>query len=140
VTHAGSGPTPGRFTGPGPIRELLRRHPSLRLVIAHLGLPEIDEFLALASAYESVGLDTTMAFTDFGAGRAASVGLGRRLRPKLLALQEKILLGSDFPNIPYPYAHQLAALVRLELGDEWLRSVCWENGARLLGIQGDPVG
>jgi len=44
-----------------------------------------------------------------------------------------VLLGSDFPNIPYPYGEQLAALARLDLGDDWLRDVCWHNGARLFG-------
>jgi hypothetical protein len=47
-----------------------------------------------------------------------------------------VVLGSDFPNIPYPYAHQLDALARLGLGDEWMRKVLWENGARLLGLGG----
>jgi len=44
------------------------------------------------------------------------------------------VLGSDFPNIPYPYAEQLAALERFDLGEQWLRAVCWDNGARLLRI------
>jgi predicted TIM-barrel fold metal-dependent hydrolase len=43
------------------------------------------------------------------------------------------VLGSDFPNIPYRYAEQLAALERFDLGDDWLRAVCWHNGQRLLG-------
>jgi len=43
------------------------------------------------------------------------------------------VLGSDFPNIPYPYAHQIEALVRLDLGDDWLRRVLHDNGMRLLG-------
>ena len=46
------------------------------------------------------------------------------------------VLGSDFPNIPYPYAHQLEALDRLELGDDWLRAVLWHNGARLMRLAG----
>ena len=40
VTHCGSSPVAGRFTGPGPVGELLRRYPGLRLVVAHLGMPE----------------------------------------------------------------------------------------------------
>ena len=42
-------------------------------------------------------------------------------RVRDLGLAGKILLGTDFPNIPYPYAEQLAALTRLDLGDDWLR-------------------
>jgi len=47
-----------------------------------------------------------------------------------------VLLGSDFPNIPYPYAEQIAALARLDLGEAWLRAVCWQNAARLFGLAG----
>ena len=47
----------------------------------------------------------------------------------------KILLGSDFPNIPYPYARQLAGLARLGLGADWLRAVCWDNPVALFGAQ-----
>ena len=53
---------------------------------------------------------------------------------RLAALVDRIVLGSDFPNIPYPYAHQLEALARWDLGDDWLRAVLWENGARLLAL------
>jgi predicted TIM-barrel fold metal-dependent hydrolase len=60
----------------------------------------------------------------------------RSLLPRLAALKDKVVLGSDFPTIPYPYAHQLAALHRLELGEEWLRAVLWDNGARLFDIMG----
>lgn len=137
VIHAGSGPAPGRFTGPGPISDLLDRHPRLRLVIAHLGMPEVDEFLDIADRHPEVCLDTTMTFTDFGVGGAeAAVALGRRLRPRLSALADRILLGSDFPNIPYAYAHQLEALERLDMGAEWLRAVCWGNAARIIGLDG----
>jgi len=45
-----------------------------------------------------------------------------------------VLLGSDFPNIPYAYAEQIAGLVRLGFGDPWLRAVCRENAARLFGL------
>ena len=133
VVHAGSGPVGTEFTGPAPVAELLDRHPGLRLVVAHAGAPEYAEFLALAERHERVALDTTMVFTDFfdGMGAAYPPALLPRLRE--LGLAGKVLLGSDFPNIPYPYEHQLEALQRLDLGDDWLRAVLWDNGVRLLG-------
>lgn len=132
VVHAGSGPVPTTYTGPEPFSAVLARHPRLVAVIAHLGAPEYAAFFALAERYERVALDTTMAFTDFFAQFAP---FPTALRPRLrdLGLAGKVLLGSDFPNIPYPYAHQLAALARLDLGDDWLRAVCWESAAELLG-------
>lgn len=131
VTHCGSGPAPGEFTGPGPFGEVLARHPGLTAVIAHMGLPEYGAFLDLARRYPRVHLDTTMAFTDF---TEAKWPFPRDLRPALLDLQDRVLLGSDFPNTPYPYAHQLEALERLDLGDAWLRAVLHDNAAGLLGL------
>jgi predicted TIM-barrel fold metal-dependent hydrolase len=131
VAHVGGGPTKGAFTGPGPFGEVLERHPRLTAVIAHMGMPEYDEFLGFAERYPNVYLDTTMCFVDFGANGAQ---LGAVLAPWLAALQPKILFGADFPNIPYEYAHQIEALARLGLGDAWLGDVCWHNAATLLGV------
>ncbi|UDY24784.1 amidohydrolase family protein [Nocardioides sp. Kera G14] len=128
LIHCGSGPAPGRFTGPDRMRTLMRRHPRLRLVIAHMGLPEYADFLDLADRYEGVHLDTTMVFTDF---TEALAPFPPELRPRLDELGERILFGSDFPNIPYPYLHAVEAVERLELGDAWLRGVLHDNAARL---------
>jgi predicted TIM-barrel fold metal-dependent hydrolase len=130
VVHASGGPVGNDHTGPGPMRKLMERHPRLTAVIAHMGAPEYTGFVEIATDFERVHLDTTMAFTDFFEEMAA---FPADLRPRLRDLQDRVLLGSDFPNIPYPYAHQLEALERLDLGDDWVRAVCWENGHRLLG-------
>ncbi|MEU3311500.1 amidohydrolase family protein [Streptomyces sp. NPDC006687] len=133
VVHCGSGPVAGRHTGPGPVSRLLARHPRLPLIVAHMGMPEYAEFLDLADRYPEVRLDTTMAFTDFSEQFSGfpPPDLGR-----LAGLGDRILLGTDFPNIPYPYEHQLEALERLGLGDDWLRAVCHDNGARLFSLPG----
>ena len=127
VVHAGSGPVGNDFTGPGSTERLLERFPRLTLLIAHLGAPECEEFLGLAERFERVHLDTTMVFTDFFPPYPT------HLVPRLRDLGHKVLLGSDFPTIPYPYAHQLEGLARLDLGEDWLRDVCWHNGLRLFG-------
>ncbi|MER5973367.1 amidohydrolase family protein [Streptomyces sp. NPDC002055] len=131
VTHCGSGPVPGPHTGPGPVGALLARFPRLRIVVAHMGMPEYGDFLDLAVRHPSVRLDTTMAFTDFSEEKAP---FPAGLLPRLRELQDRILLGTDFPNIPYPYGHALDALARLDLGDDWLRAVCHGNAGRLFGI------
>jgi uncharacterized protein len=131
IAHCGSGPVPGEFTGPGPIGEVLARHPGLTLIVAHLGAPEYAEFLGLTERFERVYLDTTMAFTDFMTNLAP---FPAELRGRLAAARDRVVLGTDFPSIPYRYAHQLEALARLDLGDDWLRAVCYENPARLLGL------
>jgi predicted TIM-barrel fold metal-dependent hydrolase len=135
VVHIGSGPVGNEYTGPDHLRRLLRSHPRLRVIVAHMGAPEYAEFLALAEEYDNVLLDTTMVFTDFfDAGGEYSADL----LPRLVDLGDKVLLGSDFPTIPYPYAHQLESLQRLQdrhagLDEDWLRGVCWSNGVRIFG-------
>ncbi|MDN3359505.1 amidohydrolase family protein [Actinomadura sp. DC4] len=131
VVHCGSGPEAGSFTGPGAFAEVLARHPRLVAIIAHMGMPEYEEFLALAERHPSVRLDTTMAFTSFTEKLRPWPA---SLTPRLADLGDRVLLGTDFPNIPYPYASQLEALARLELGDAWLRGVCHDNAARLFGV------
>jgi len=116
---------------------VLERYPHLTLVIAHLGMSEYDAFADLAERYPRVHLDTTMAGTDFS---NAFAPLTPAYVERLASLGDRVVLGSDFPNIPYPYAHQLEALHRLGLGDEWLRKVLWHNGARLLGLPQEVAG
>ena len=136
VVHVGSGPVPRPgFTGPDKLEGVLQRHPLLTAVVAHMGSPEYEDFLGLAEQYPRVHLDTTMAFTDFFEEVAP---YPTNLFARLADLEGRVVLGSDFPNIPYPYAHQLEALGRLRdreprLDDEWLRQVCWFTGQRLLG-------
>jgi len=129
VTHCGSGPVPGRYTGPGPVARLLARHPRLRLVVAHLGMPEYAEFLALAERHGSVLLDTTLAFTPFIDG--GGIPFPAAELPRLRDLGDRVLLGTDFPNIPHPYPDALESLERAGLGTAWLRAVCHDNAARL---------
>jgi predicted TIM-barrel fold metal-dependent hydrolase len=131
VVHAGSAPLQGTHTGPAAVREVLRRHPDLVLVVAHLGMPEYHEFADLADEFAGVHLDTTMNGTDF-TNRFAPFPEG--YVDRLAGLRDRVVLGSDFPSIPYAYAHQLEALARLGLGDDWMRAVLWHNGARLLGL------
>ena len=128
VVHAGHAPVGNDFTGPAPMARVLAAHPRLRLVVAHLGAPDYLDFLALAKRYDRVHLDTTMVFTDFWPTTYPD-----ELLMRLADQGDRILLGTDFPTIPYPYSHQLEGLARLDLGDDWLRAVCWHNAAALLG-------
>lgn len=142
VVHIGSGPVGNAFTGPEPLAALLRQHPRLRVIVAHMGAPEYADFLALAERYSRVHLDTTMVFTEFFDQESAYPA---ELLPRLAALTDRVLLGSDFPSIPHPYAAQVAGLARTAerhpgLGEEWLRAVCWENPVRLFGVEGSGRG
>src|SRR5699024_11730549 len=115
-------------------RVLFRSHmrsPDRRFVIAHMGMPEYDAFADLVEAYDHVHLDTTMFASGYFSSPAE---VGPAYRERLVRLEDRIVLGSDFPNIPYPYVDQISGLAGLGLGDDWMRSVLWTNGAKLLGL------
>ncbi|BBU24785.1 amidohydrolase family protein [Mycobacterium xenopi] len=129
VIHCGSGPAPGEHTGPEPIDRLLRRYPRLRLIIAHMGMPEYAEFFDICERHQEVMLDTTMAFTPFA---EETMPFPPSQWHRLGQLGDRIVFGSDFPNIPYAYSEAMRSLTRLPgVDDGWLRGVFYENAARL---------
>ena len=109
VVHAGHAPVGTDNTGPGPFGNLMARYPELTAIVAHLGAPDYGAFLRMAADYERVALDTTMVFTGFF-DKLAPFPAGDLPLARELGMAGKILLGSDFPNLPYPYARQLAGL------------------------------
>ncbi len=138
VIHAGNGPAPGPFTGPVGMQRLLSRYPDLTLVVAHMGLPDYTSFLDLAEHHHAVHLDTTMAFTPF---TEAAHPFPRAHLQRLGDLADRIVFGSDFPNIPYPYLDAVDAVLNLGLGTAWNAAVLHGNAERLLGLRPDvPAG
>lgn len=136
VVHCGSGPVPGEHTGAEPIAVLLTRHPRLRLVVAHLGMPEYTDFLDLADRYDEVRFDTTMAFTPF---IEEAMPFPRSEYGRLRDHADRILFGSDFPNIPYGFVDAMRVLTRLPgIDDEWLRKVFYGNAVQLFDLA-DPT-
>jgi uncharacterized protein len=133
ILHAGAvadGSGNEEWCGPQPVRQLLGRFPRLRLVIAHLGAPDHDAFVALAEEHDGVWLDTAMVFTNPPYLCPSPMHLVERLS----ALGDRIVFGSDFPTIPHRFAAQVSGLAELGLGDDWLRRVLWTNGLRLFGL------
>jgi uncharacterized protein len=134
ILHAGAvadGSGNEQWCGPAPVRRLLARFAGLRLVIAHLGAPDHDAFVAIAEEHPEVWLDTAMIFTDPPYLGPSPLHLVDRIG----ALGERVVFGSDFPTIPHAIAAQVSGLAALGLGDEWLRQVLWHNGLRLFGLE-----
>ncbi|WP_433268932.1 amidohydrolase family protein [Actinosynnema sp. CS-041913] len=136
VVHCGDGPIPGKHTGLGVFEEVLKRHPRLVAVLAHAGMPDYVEALDLVRRYEGVHLDTTMVGVPFSETRSP---LPSDWASRLVDVADRVVLGSDFPNIPYEYGVQIAAIESWaaadeRLGDPFLRAVLHDNPSRLLGL------
>ena len=105
---------------------LMRRFPSLRVIVAHAGADEFNAFFDLCGTYQGVYLDTAMVFNNFLGGPPPI--------DRLLEFQDRVLFGSDFPNIPYSYATALEAILDLRLGRALETKLLSTNAARLLGL------
>ena len=47
---------------------------------------------------------------------------------------DRIMYGSDFPNIPYAWDREIKRLVEMQLSEEMLERVLYENAAEFFGI------
>src|SRR5699024_8701593 len=116
---------------PQAVANVLERFPDLRFVIAHMGMPEYDAFADLVEAYDHVHLDTTMFASGYFSSPAE---VGPAYRERLARLCARVVLDSDFPSHPDPYVDRLPGLSGLGDGDDWMRSVLWTNGTKLLSL------
>lgn len=136
VIHCGHGPLRGEHTGIGVFAEVLARHPQLVAVLAHAGMPEYDDALALVHRFPRVYLDTTMVGVPFTEGFMPTPPDWPQ---RLAEVPDRVVLGTDFPNIPYDYATQLRAIAGWadaddRLGEPFLRAVLHDTPAKLLGL------
>jgi predicted TIM-barrel fold metal-dependent hydrolase len=96
-------------------------------VIPHLGFDEFDAYEKLLERHENLWLDTTMMMSDYF--EALPVDLARLVE----ARGDRVMYGTDFPNIPYAWDRELVRLAKLP--DAVLPGVLGGNARRLFGIR-----
>ncbi|MCP4806172.1 MAG: amidohydrolase [Proteobacteria bacterium] len=133
VIHAGREPRSPAYkvdtwsvSGVGRVENVLRDFPALTLCVPHLGADEFAEFAALMGRYDGLWLDTTMALAGF-----LTAGVPTEA---LRACPERVIYGSDFPNLPYAWDRELGVIRGLELPDDELEMVLGGGAKRLYGI------
>jgi predicted TIM-barrel fold metal-dependent hydrolase len=107
------------------VERALLAHPDLTLVVPHLGADEYRAFGRLLERHENLWLDTTMVLAGYFPGEDPAWLLS--VRP------ERILYGSDFPNLPYAWDRELKRIGALGLGEERLAGLLGGNAMRLYG-------
>ena len=121
-------------SGGAQVFRLREKHPGVRLVLAHLGLPDPDgtQWDAIETL-DGVWTDPSMVLTD----PPPAVMAGSRVDlPRLRSMRDRVLFGSDFPSVTQPYAAQVRGLAALELDPAGLRAVLHDRTAALLAEAG----
>ncbi|MEW6079110.1 MAG: amidohydrolase family protein [Thermodesulfobacteriota bacterium] len=108
------------------IELVLKDFPDLKICVPHLGFDETAAYAELIEKYDNLWLDTTMVLADYFP-MDKQVRLDR-YRP------DRIMYGSDFPNIPYAWDRELKALQAAGLSPDTMGNISSRNAAGFFGI------
>lgn len=107
------------------VEAVLRAHPTLQLCVPHLGADEYEAYERLLERHDNLWLDTTMTLAEYFPKRPS--------RSLLTVRSERILYGTDFPNLPYAWDRELRKLDAYGLDEEQTAGVLGANALRLYG-------
>jgi predicted TIM-barrel fold metal-dependent hydrolase len=128
LLHVGTGPVRGSaFVGVTHFKKILDRFPDLPANIPHMGGLEFEAFLELLDRHPGLYLDTSYSFVPHVPYK---FNLGNDC---LERYRDRILYGSDFPNLIHPREQEIEYLLNLDLSDDFYAKVFWDNGCRLIG-------
>ncbi|MGM0577996.1 MAG: amidohydrolase family protein [Myxococcota bacterium] len=105
---------------------VLRAFPDLRLCVPHLGADEFEGYLRLLERYDNLWLDTTMLVAGFF---PLDVPVER-----FAARPDRLLYGTDFPNIPYAWDREIRLLADMDLPEHDLARILGETARDLFGL------
>jgi predicted TIM-barrel fold metal-dependent hydrolase len=133
VVHAGQEPKspayhcdPYLLCGAVKTERLLKRYPDLKMCVPHLGMGEFEAYRRLIERYDTLWLDTSMAITDF-------FPLDEEIRLQEMRT-DRIMYGTDFPNIPYAWDRELKKLMQYPLGPEARANILGGNAKALFDL------
>lgn len=107
---------------------VLKNYPNLRICVPHLGANEFDQYRRLLECYDNLWVDTAMALADYLPNLEP--------RPQLLDFRaDRIMFGTDFPNIPYAWDREIRRLEALHLPGDFLKNLLERNASEFLSIK-----
>lgn len=133
VIHAGREPAlkgygvdVHHFSGADRVRHALRKHPDAVVLVPHLGGDEFAEFEKMLGEFPNLHLDTTMV-----------IGGYFPMMPDLEILRrhpDRILYGTDYPNLPYDWTNELGVLRGLKLPPDVEQKILAGNAQTLFKL------
>ncbi|ACL02324.1 amidohydrolase 2 [Desulfatibacillum aliphaticivorans] len=126
LMHIGTGPVANDCVGLEYFLNVLERYPDLPVTVPHMGGLEFKGFMDLLDKHENLMLDTAFSFLPWDNVRYDQGP------EKLEKYKNRILYGSDFPNLILPREGEIDAMLEMKLSQEFYDKVFWENGVGLL--------
>ena len=103
------------------LESVLRDYPRLRVCVPHLGADEFAAYRRMLENYDNLWVDNAMMLAEY---------LPVASLPSLVEIRaDRLMYGTDFPNIPYAWDRELKRLCRSGLSDRTLERVLARNAA-----------
>lgn len=126
VMHAGREPKspayncdPYELCSAAKMEQVLKTYPRLKICVPHMGVDEFDAYRDMLERCDNLWLDTTMVLANYLPG------------PQIPPLDEmradRIMYGTDFPNIPYAWDRELRWLCQAGMTEEALELILGSN-------------
>jgi hypothetical protein len=113
-------------------RSFVDSYPEIRACCAHMGAFETDAFVDLLAANDQVYLDTCFAMSS-AAGESMDFDPASVPDATFVEHSERIMYGSDFPNIPHSYESEREHLLGRDLPRATYRDLFHDTAERFLG-------
>lgn len=99
-----------------------------------MGWDETRDYIDLLEHFPNLYLDTTMMLSGFFPSSPQDPTVNE-LKGWIEKFSERILYGSDWPNVPYDWWAELNNLGKYELKEEVLERILWRNAAEIYNIR-----
>lgn len=108
---------------------VLQEYPDLRVCVPHLGADEFEVYASLLMRYDNLWTDTTMTLADY-------LPLQGDVPLESMRI-DRVMYGTDFPNIPYAWDRELRKLCGRGLPDSALKMILADNATAFFAVAGD---
>lgn len=132
--HIGTAPYCNKFVGYKNFTRFIEKYPNMNVIIAHLGTYEFEKFFGLLDKYENIYLDTAMVYINSDLFQKWKNDIELPKPELLLSYEDRLLYGSDFPNIPYDYEYSTKGLLDLDLSKKFYENIFYNNAKRILKL------
>lgn len=133
VMHVGREPKSGAYRcdpyeicSAEKLESVLKNYPKLKICVPHLGFDEMVVYRDLITKYDTLWLDTTMILADYFPIKDPVDLNSYRV--------DRIMYGSDFPNLPYAWDRELKWLRDSRLSQQHLECILGKNAVDFFAL------
>lgn len=108
------------------VERILNDFPGLNICVPHMGFDEVTAYKEMIEKHDNLWLDTAMALTDYFSIEEKIALADYR--------SDRVMYGSDFPNLPYAWDREIKAMQKASLDREALKNISFRSAADLFNL------